>query len=292
VLAVVLAALAAVLFAVGSVLQQRAAHASARLVLPHRRGRGRRLATLLSGSPTWLGGQLVILVGFACHASALHLGSLAVVQPVLALTLPASILIGGARGRHRPGAGDWAGIAALLAGVVLFLVVSSPSDGPPRPAWTLALASAVATGVSGLLALAATRSGPVGRALLLSTASSTLLALAAALTKAVLGTLTTAGLLAVVADWQLYALVIAGVSGVVLEQMAFSEGSLAAAMVPITLLNPVVATLLGLVAWHETLAAPPTAIAVGVCVGIVLAGAGAGLLSRSALLRPAPARVL
>jgi hypothetical protein len=286
----VLAVIAALVFAVGSVLQQRGAHASARLVLPHRRRKGLRLANLLLGSPTWLAGAGLALCGFGIHATALHAGSLAVVQPIQTLTLPASLLIAGARA-HRIARVDWLGIASLCGGVAVFLVISAPHDGPPRSRGLLLLVALVVTGLVALFWIAGEKAIASTRGLLLGSAAALALGLTAALTKATTSDLADGGIGHALANWPLYGLVVAAVAGVGLEQAAFAGAPLATVMLPVTLLNPVAATLMGMLAWHERLSSGALAVLVGILAGLALAAVGTSVLSRSPLLQEPPARV-
>lgn len=286
----VLAVLAAVIFAFGSVLQQRGARSSSRMLLPGRRRKGLRLATLLAGSPVWLFGGLLALVGFGFHAAALHAGSLAIVQPVQTLTLPASLLLASARAHHIAPA-DWAGIAALCGGVAVFLVVAAPHDGPLRNRAVLLLATVVTFGVIALLAVAGARADPGARGLLMGSAAAIGFALTAALTKAATTDLAEHGLAGLFMNFPFYLLVLAAVAGVGLEQAAFADAPLASVMLPVTLLNPIVATALGLVAWHEHLSSGAVAVLVAVLVGLAAATVGVSVLSRSTLLQPEPVRV-
>lgn len=284
-----LALIAAVLFGLGSVLQQRAARASARLVLRRRR-QGLRLANLLLGSPVWLAGAVVELVGFGFHASALHLGSLAVVQPVLMLTLPVSLLLGLRRGR-RLARSEWIGIGLVCGAVAVFLAASAPQNGPPRSRWLLALVTLVCFGLVAALYLLGRGAGPAWRGALVGSAASLAMALTAALTKAATADLASGGLVGPLIHWPLYALVLSAAAGVGLEQVAFAGAPLAAVMLPVTVLNPVAAAVIGMLGWHERLATAGSVLVIVVLAGLIAAGAGVALLSRSPLLKPAPPRV-
>ncbi len=287
-LTLLLAVVAVALLGGGSVMQQRAAWESSRLVGPPRAGL--RMTNLLLGSPLWLGGAALAVVGFAFHAAALHLGSLAVVQPVMTLVLPASVLL--SRSRSRPAArGDWLGIGALCAGVALFLVVAAPRSGPQRPPVVLLLAAAVTAAVVVFLYLVGRNGSPAARGLSWGTAAAVAFGLAAALTKAAAADLATGGVPAALTSWPAWALVAAAGVGLALEQAAFAVAPLAAVMMPVTLVNPVVATALGLFAWRAHFAGGTTGVAAATLAAFALAALGVAVLSRSPLLNPAPARV-
>lgn len=63
-----------------------------------------------------------------------------------------------------------------------------------------------------------------------------------------------------------------------------------APLAAVTLLNPTATTVIGLVAWHEQLAAGALAVLAATAVGLVVTGVGVTVLSRSPLLHPAPRR--
>lgn len=88
----VLGILAAVFFALATVLQQKATQE----VPDEQAGRAGFLLRL-ARQPVWVGGIAVGGLGFACQAAALHFGQLAVVQPLLAASvvfaLPFGVLV-------------------------------------------------------------------------------------------------------------------------------------------------------------------------------------------------------
>lgn len=285
----VVAVLAAVVYAAAAVLQQRGAQSSSRLVGAHRH-KGLRLVQLMLGSPLWLAGTALVGVGFSLHAIALHLGSLAIVQPIQTLTMPATLVLGASR-RMPVTRSDWLGIAALCVGVAGFLAVSAPHDGPIRSEWLLLLATLVAGVLAALLVRLGTAMSRRGRGLCLGSAAAIALALVAALTKAATDDLSAGGLAGLLGHWPVYGLVLAAAAGVGLQQFAFTSAPLATVMLPVTLLNPVVSTVVGLVGWHETLSSGAIGVSIGVLAGLVLTGYGVSRLASSPMLKPAVPRV-
>ena len=81
-LAVALALLAALLLAVGSVAQRRAAS-----LVPDDEAGGLGLLRRLVRSPTWWAGSVGDVGGFVAQAAALGFGSLLLVQPLVVTTL-------------------------------------------------------------------------------------------------------------------------------------------------------------------------------------------------------------
>ena len=78
--------------------------------------------------------------------------------------------------------------------------------------------------------------------------------------------------------WEPYALAIAGVLGFVLQQVSLGTGRLAPSVATVSVANPVVGILLGVVLLDERLSRPAWHVAVA-CVGLGMALAGAVLIS-------------
>src|SRR6476660_4306008 len=136
--AVVLGLVAAFLFALAAVVQQQATRAASREDdQPSAPGwLTARLPVLLSvldllRSPLWLLGWGTNLAGFAARAAALHLGSVALVQPLLVMQLVFTLPLVAVRDRHWPRLSEWVAGASICAGIVVFLSVrgAAPTDG-------------------------------------------------------------------------------------------------------------------------------------------------------------------
>jgi hypothetical protein len=271
--------LAALLFAAAAALQYRAARRAVG------EGRGRVPAVRLIGAllrdPVWLAGWASNLAGFMSQAVALHLGSTALVQPLLVTQLVFTILLGTAGTGRLPARGDLLGGIAVTAGLaVLFTVPGAiPSQGEPsRP--RLILAGLVALPFVLALSRAANiRRGTV-RAVLLGICSGLMFAATAVLIKLTTADLVERGVAATALDWPGYALAGSTLLGLVLEQKAFAAGSLPAAMTAMTMTNPVASYVLAVFAFHTE--PPRSAAAFGVvALSAVLLTAGVTVLSHS-----------
>jgi hypothetical protein len=240
-LAALLALVAAVLFAVAAVAQQRSA-----AQVQDEQARGLRLALRLARRPLWWAGTLGDTGGYVAQAAALGLGSLVLVQPLLVTTLLFALPLGARSAHRRLGRADW-GWALLLAGALaVFLVSGEPTAGADRAGLREWLPAAVVLGVLevGCLVGAATRRGTT-RALLLALATGIAYGVGAALTKGVVSLLDD-GLLRLLGSWETYVLVAAMVGGTLLQQSAFQAGDLAASLPAVTVAEPVVAVALGI----------------------------------------------
>jgi drug/metabolite transporter (DMT)-like permease len=244
-----LAFLAALVNAVGDVLNRKASReAPANLAF-----RFRLFADLLH-RPAWLMAAALMLASFVLAAAALGTGQLASVQLIVILELPLAlvgsvVILGG-----RLPFSEWAAIGAMTAGVVGLLVLLDPRPGPANavsPAIWLLGSAANAGVVVGLYLAAKAQRRPAGRAALLGLASGFGYGLTAAYTKGMAAQFGAGGVGGVVSSWQLYAAGAAGLISTWLLQNAYHAGTLAAAQPGITLADPVIATLWGTVAFGE-----------------------------------------
>lgn len=243
--AIVCALVAALLFAVASVAQQRAAAA-----VPE----GSALMRSLLRSKRWWAAIVGDVGGYGMQVLALSFGAVLVVQPILVSSLVFALPLS-ARLNHQRITGRAAATAlVLVAALVTFLIVGDPTAGEetaPLREWLVPLAIllsivALAT-LAGLLV-----PNPSGRALALGLAGGALFGLAAALTDRVV-TLFGDGLGAVLTGWQTWALVAAGLLGFYLQQRAYQAGPLAASLPAAAVAEPLAAAFLGLTALGEQL---------------------------------------
>jgi drug/metabolite transporter (DMT)-like permease len=277
-MAILLALAAALLFAAGTVLQQKvAATASGDEAL--KAGFLLRLAR----RPLWLAGIALDAGGFVCQAVALGVGRLVVVQPILATSVVFALPLGNRLSGQHIHRREVVAALAVTAGLGVFLVVADPNGGRDDATTTAWIVSFVVVAVvCAVLVTAGSRAGPAGKATLLGTATGVLFGLSAALTKAVVERLDD-GVLAVVGDWQLYALIVVGWVSMTLSQASLQTGRLAPAMATQMVLDPITSLLLGTLAFQERIHTSPAGLAgsiaaIAVMLGglVVLASAGQG----------------
>jgi drug/metabolite transporter (DMT)-like permease len=219
-----LAFLAALVNAVGDVLNRKASReAPANLAF-----RFRLFADLLH-RPAWLTAASLMLASFVLSAAALGTGQLASVQLIVILELPLALIgsvvfLGG-----RLPFNEWAAICAMTAGVVGLLVLLDPRPGPSNavsPAIWLLGSAANAGVVVGLYLAAKAQRGAAGRAALLGLASGFGYGLTAAYTKGMAAHFTAGGVGGVLSSWQLYAAGAAGLTSTWLLQNAYHAAAL------------------------------------------------------------------
>jgi multisubunit Na+/H+ antiporter MnhG subunit len=277
---VILGLFAAFLFAASASLQQHAAR-----IAVARHGRDnpdvrvgpitRALPLLLFvkklvRTPAWFFGWLANFFGFFVQGAALHFGSVASVQPLLATQLLFALPLGSVWNRCWPLKRDWIAGFAIVGGIALFLSVrgTAPMSGTPdRPKVLLAgFSAAILVGV--LVAVASGRR-PAIHATLVSVAAGLCFAMSAVLMKLTAQDLVERGIGGTATDWPGYALAVSSVLGLLLEQEAFASGSLAAAVSAMSITNPLASYVVGVMAFH---------VEVPDSVNQLAAIAGAGLL--------------
>ena len=256
----------------------------------------------LARQPVWLLGVASMILGFVFQLTALHFGDLTLVQPILAAELLfvfGYLAVAGSRRLERR---DWLAVAAMSAGIGVFLRLAAPSGGQlhaPGHSWLLA-GLATAGVVLAVLAVAfglgarpgaprsrpgAPRSRPGAprsrRAALLGAATGVAWGFMAAVIKELSSHLGD-GIGAIVSTWSLYVLVVAGAATMLLSSHALAAGPLAASQPGFTILDPLTASLLGVFLFGEHIRTGTWDLA-GEALALAVVAAGAMVLSRSSL---------
>jgi drug/metabolite transporter (DMT)-like permease len=277
-----LAIAAAILFALGTVLQQRAAMGEE--VDEAKGGVGAGLLMRLVRRPVWLAGIAFDAIGFGCQAAALGIGRLAVVQPLLALQVVFALPLGARLSHQRIGRREIAGAGVVTAGLALFLILSNPSGGrddAPFREWAITFGAAIVL-CGGLVLLSRGRRKEL-RAALLGSATGILWGVSAALTKATVDQLDD-GFFALIADWHLYALLVVGFFSISLAQASLQVGALAPAIATQSIFDPIASVILGVTLLQEHLDVELFA-AIGSCVALLACCGGLVALARSPIVQ-------
>jgi drug/metabolite transporter (DMT)-like permease len=247
-IAALLALGAAFFIAIGDVIHQRSAHEVTDEQVSHLE----LFKRLLRDGQWWLG-SLVAAVGFALQAAALGLGSVLLVQALLVTSLLFALPINARATHRRVTRWEWMWAALLAASVVVIVTVGNPTAGHSRASletWTaviVVLGPALVACVLGANVL----KGPAS-AVLLGVVSGALWGLFAVLTKGVVDRLDD-GLWALVRTPELYVWALVAVAGTAYQQSSFRAGSLTASLPTMTVAEPVVGSVLGIVVLGETL---------------------------------------
>ena len=239
---------AAFFIAIDDVIHQRSAHEVTDEPVSHLE----LFKRLLRDGQWWLG-SLVAAVGFALQAVALGLGSVLLVQALLVTSLLFALPINARASHRRVTRWEWMWAALLAAAVVVIVTVGNPTAGHSRASLDTWTAVVVVLGPA-LVACALGANvlkGPAS-AVLLGVVSGALWGLFAVLTKGVVDRLDD-GLLALARTPELYVWALVAIAGTAYQQSSFRAGSLTASLPTMTVAEPVVGSVLGIVVLGETL---------------------------------------
>lgn len=286
----ILLALVASLFTATSAVAQRVAAAPA----PGEITFTWRLVVYLLRRPMWFFGVLCMIAGFLFQLAALHYGDLSLVQPVIATELLFVFGYLALRGRrqHRVHPRDWAAASGMAVGLGAFLFFAHPSGGSAANAtgWLWILAAISSFAAAGLVAaMAVAPSGrrrppsPSRKAALLSVSAAIAWGFVAAVIKE-LSVHLGQGPYAVFTNWSPYVLLLSGAVAMFLVSNAFQAGPLAASQPGLTLVDPLVASLLGITLFGEHIRTGAPFLAGEVVAALLLVGSVV-LLSRSPLIQ-------
>lgn len=233
-LVLVLSVSAACCLGFGFVLQQAAARHA-----PKRDYLSPRLLLDLMRVRSWLAGIGLMVCGMVLGALALGKGEVSVVEPLLATNLLFAMALSRHRTGQRLGRQGWGGLWLLAGGVAAFLVAGEPKGGQavssPLRHW---LVIGVVVGLALLLTAFAKRSRSGASPALLAVAAGLLYGLQDALTRVSGQRLSDDGWAALVTSWQPYAVLVLGVTGLILVQSAFETGPLRMSLPALTAAQP------------------------------------------------------
>lgn len=244
----ILALIAAFCFAVAATLQQKGA-----LSL----GGGKSIAALAKSS-WWLIGTGVLLVGYVLQAIALDNGRLSIIQPLLVTTVVFALPLGYFLTNQTVGRREVIGAIVVVVGLALYAVFGDPAagnDSAPNDEWTLALV-AVAIVCGALWMLARRAASLLRKATYLGIIAGILYGTSACLVKEVTTQLDDGGVSDVLTHWEFWAMAVTGVVAFVVQQMSLREGFLATSVATVSVSNPVISVLIGIVLFDETLSDP------------------------------------
>ena len=250
-----------------------------------------RLAGYLIHRPVWFLGIASMILGFVFQVGALRLGSLSLVQPLIATELVIVFGLIALRGRSHVGGRDWLSAIGMAIGLGAFLALARPSTGHHHASSSMWVVAALSTfALAGVLVALAYwpdrvghRSSATRRAALLGIAAAIGFGFVAAVVKE-LSTHLAQGPSGIFGNWSPYVLVLSGAVAMFLASNAFQAGSLAASQPGLTIVDPLVASALGVVLFGDRLDIHPLAI-VGEALALTLVVVSVMVLSRSPLVQ-------
>ncbi len=247
--AVVLSLIAALLFAVASVLQQKG---TSTVADDDALGAG-MLASLVR-RPVWLLGIGADIAGFGVQAWALAVGSLLLVQPLLVSTLLFALPLAAWTQKRHLTLKEWAWAAVLMASLVAFVVLGQPTEGIEQPtfrSWipTLLIVTPL---IAGCLYAAKGLGHGTRRSLVLAVVAGVMLGLSAPLTKTAVHAFDH-GVVGGLKAWELWLMAITASLGTFWQQSSYQAGDVQTSLPAVTVLKPIIAMALGLTIYQEHL---------------------------------------
>ncbi|MFT4043401.1 MAG: DMT family transporter [Gordonia sp. (in: high G+C Gram-positive bacteria)] len=248
-----LAIVAALLIAAGTVLRQRASRASGAIT------RG------------WWVGAVIALIGFVLQASALGLGSILLVQPLVVLAVLFALPLEAWADHRHPGVKEWAWGVLLVVCVLTFLLIARPEPSMRRPNDLVMWATVVVVAAVILaFVVLAERSSPHYRALFYGLAAGTLFGVSALLMKAVVYQVAH-HISRVFAHPEIYLLAVVAAGAVIAQQKGFGAGDLQTSFPAMNVMEPAVSMALGIVLLGENVkVSVPTAMFLGIVLGLMI----------------------
>ena len=229
----------------------------------------------------WLFGTGALMVGYAFQAAALDRGRLAVIQPLLVLTIVFALPLGYWLTNQVVGRTEVIGACVVVLGLALFTVVGEAAEGRDNaPANEWAIVTALVAIASVVLIVLGGR-GSLGRkAALYGAAAGMLFGLSASLCKPTVEIFHDNGLGTTLSSWEFYAFAVSGIVAFVVQQVSLATGRLATSVATVSVFNPLVSILIGTILLQERLSEPTwhKLIAYG---GLALALVGAVAISRA-----------
>ncbi|MFH9729776.1 DMT family transporter [Streptomyces sp. NPDC017260] len=271
---VLLSLVSAVAYAGGAIVQERVAASSPGAQYAPLRRPGWWAAVGLNG----LGGLL--------HVVALALGPLSLVQPLGALTIVFALPMAALFVGRKAGATAWRGALMATVGLAGLLSLVGASDAQSLDSGQRVGAAVVTGGAVVVLMIAgrAVHRHPAVRSILLATASGIAFGMSSVFTKTV-----AVGWSGGVSTADLPSLAVIGVlatAGMLLSQASYRGAGLAAPLATLTVVNPVVAAVVGITMFGETFRYGTTGTALALSCGVVAAG-GLILLTTERIAREA-----
>lgn len=230
-------------------------------------------------NPKWLAAVSGDFGGFLLNAGALAAGPVVLIQPLVVLMLPVALLVGWWIGGPRPRPVDYLSSAGVVGGLTGFLLlIGDPGGGHAPRARYFALTVLIVLGVGAALCLTVRTRGAVVRGAVYGAAAGIYFGTLGALLDGLSDVVEHRGFAALVTTGRglipLIGLVLCGVGGIVLTQISFQVGKLAATLPANTAADPLTAVLVGAVLLRERVPLSPVhLLGYLLCLGIVLAGA-------------------
>ncbi|MEE4546010.1 DMT family transporter [Streptomyces sp. V4-01] len=265
---------AACCLGLGFVLQQRAAARA-----PLSDFLTFRLLLDLIHMPDWLLGLGLQVAGQVLGAVALTYGEVSLVEPLTATNLLFAMALSRWLTRQPLGWVGWTGVALLALGVTAFIVAGRPhGGGTPAGALRHWLVVGIVAGLALLVTVISRHLQPSAQAALLALAAGLLYGLQDGLTRVCGQFVRDDGVAGLLTHWQPYAIVVIGLSGILLVQSAFEMAPLRMSLPSLTAAQPLAGIACGVGFLGDQLRLSAGALAweaaglAAIVVGVILLG--------------------
>jgi drug/metabolite transporter (DMT)-like permease len=245
----------------------------------------RHLMRLLR-NPTWLVAIAGDFVGFLLNIAALSAGPVVVIQPLVVLMLPIALVVGWRFGGPRPRIGEGLGSAGIIVGLGCFLALAGqPSEGHTPQARYMALAVVIVLVAGIVLSLSVLKLGATLRGSAYGAAAGIYFGTLGVMVDGASNVVVRGGVSGLFTTWRgivpLIAIVALGTGGIILTQVSFQIGHLAATLPANLAADPVTAVLIGVLLLREHVPLAPWHLC-GYLACLVLVIAGTMRLARRA----------
>lgn len=214
-----------------------------------------RLIVRILREPLWFAGLTAMIASFVLLALSVANGPLSVVEPLLVLELPLTLILADLTFGRPTKRNEWFGILAISAGLAGVLFFLAPREGAEFHITAGTWAAGIGGAAAGMVVLAAAASrmrvGSMWRPALLAIATGTGFGVNSALIKAMTLSLERGGWVGLFTDWPLYGVLVCGCISFFLLQTALGSGPLIAAQPGLTASEPIVAIIWGVVVFNE-----------------------------------------
>ena len=276
----VLAIVAAVFFALGTVLQQKGTMSTEAA-----EGDTHFLLQILR-RPVWLAGAILMASGWVLQAMALDRASLMVVQSLTALSLVIALPLGALLTDQHIGVRELGGALLTSLGIIFFIAAGQPQGGTSHPSSTSWWIACITIGalVVVLVGVGARFRG-AAKALTYGAAAGLGFGLQAAVTKTFV-TETGSGILTLLSNWTVWVLILSALTGFALQQSALKTGVLAPAMASANSVTLFTSVVLGLTVYDERISKGGAGHSSSAFLGLIVAMVGIALLAGSDAPQP------
>lgn len=222
--------------------------------------------------PRWLLGSTVGLTAWLLHATALHYGTLSLVQPIILLGVVLAVVVRAAMDRAVPARHEIVGVVVTVVSLIVIVSVADTDqvDSTPRAGLVAGVVLA-AWVVAGLATASVNRLPRRGLAAFsLGMTSGLLFGVSAVLMKLAGNAVADHGPIGALATWSPWLLLVTAFCAMSLNQRAYQLSRLAHSMPVLNVTSVLVSILLGAMLFGETLPDHPATLTLQACglVGI------------------------